>query len=118
MKKIYLTILAMLLIIQGQAFATQSIGLRFNRTGTTASSVSVSVVDANGTAISGASATMTSSHEFKGTGNAVTSSIICPNVNGNTSPTITLSFTISGVPAGFTFNKMELDIHALNGGNN
>ena len=117
MKKLYLTILATLLVAV-QAFATQSIGLRFNRTGTTASTVSVSVVDANGTAISGASATMTSSHEFKGTGNAVTSSIICPNVNGNTSPTITLSFTISGVPAGFAFDKVGLDIHALNGGSN
>ena len=99
MKKIYLTILAMLLVITGQAFAAQSIGLRFNRTGTNASSVTISVVDESGTAVSGAQATMTSSHDFKGTGNAVTSSIICPNVNGNSSPTITLTFTISGVPA-------------------
>ena len=118
MKKLYLTILAMLLIMTGQAFAAQSVGLKFNRTGTNASSVTISVVDENGTAISGASATMTSSHEFKGTGNAVTSSIICPNVNGNTSPTITLTFTISGVPTGFAFNKVGLDIHALNGGSN
>ena len=117
MKKIYLTILATLLVAV-QAFATQSIGLRFNRTGTTASTVSVSVVDANGAAISGASATMTSTHNFKGTQNAVTSTIVCPDANANTSPTITLTFNISGVPEGFTFNKMELDIHALNGGNN
>lgn len=118
MKKLYFTILAMLLVITGQAFAAQSIGLRFNRTGTDASSVTISVVDENGTAISGASATMTSSHDLKGTSNAVTSSIICPNANGNTSPNITLSFTISGVPAGFTFDKVGLDIHALNGGSN
>ena len=118
MKKLYLTILAMLLVMTGQAFAAQSVGLKFNRTGTNASSVTISVVDENGAAISGAAATMTSSHDFKGTGNAVTSSIICPNVNGNTTPTINLEFTISGVPAGFTFNKVGLDIHALNGGSN
>ena len=118
MKKLYLTILAMLLILSGQAFAAQSVGLKFNRTGTNAQSVTISVVDENGTAIEGASATMTSTHEFKGTGNAVTNSIICPNANANTSPTITLEFTINGVPAGFTFDKVGLDIHALNGGSN
>ncbi|MBO5865788.1 MAG: hypothetical protein J6Q73_07055, partial [Bacteroidaceae bacterium] len=117
MKKLHLTILTMLLVVS-HTFAAQSIGLKFNRTGTGASTVAISVVDENGTAIDGAEATMTSTHEFKGTGNAVTSSIICPNVNGNTSPTITLGFTISGVPAGFTFDRIGLDIHALNGGSN
>ena len=117
MKKIYLTILTMLLIVS-KTFAAQSIGLKFNRTGTSTSTVAISVVDENGAAIDGAEATMTSTHEFKGTGNAVTSSIICPNVNGNTNPTITLAFTITGVPAGFTFDKIGLDIHALNGGSN
>lgn len=118
MKKLYLTILTLLLLVSQQALAAQSVSLRFNRTGTDASSVTISVVDENGAAISGASATMTSSHEFKGTVNAVTNSIICPNVNANTSPTITLSFTISGVPTGFSFNKVGLYVHALNGGSN
>ena len=118
MKKLYLTIFAMLLIFSGQALAAQSIGLKFNRTGTAASTVTISVVDENGTAIDGASATITSSHEFKETSNAVTATILCPNVNGNAGPTIDLTFTISGVPAGFKFNKLGLDIHALNGGSN
>ncbi len=116
MKKLYLTILAMLLVVSGQAFAAQSIGLKFNRTGTNASTVAISVVDESGAAISGASAAMTSTHEFKGTGSSITNAILCPNVNGNSNPTIDLVFTISGVPAGFTFNAIGLDIHALNSG--
>lgn len=98
--------------------ANDIISLHFNRTGTDASSVAVLVKDGEGRAIEGAEATLISSHGLKATGNAVTSSIVCPNVNGNTSPTIALILQVSGLPEGFTFNNMGLDIHALNGGSN
>lgn len=115
MKKLTLTIFTMLLLAV-QPILAESISLRFNRTGTDAQSVTVSVVDGNGTAVSGASATVTTSHNFKGTSNAITNGILCPDVNGTTGPTIELAFTINGLPSGFTFNKAGLDIHALNGG--
>lgn len=116
MKRIYTTIVTLFLFAAMQTFAVESVKLSFTRTGTDASSVTISVTDENGTPIEGASASLTSSHEFKGTGSAVTESIICPNVNGNTSPTIKLSFTITGVEQGFKFNNIGAHIHALNGG--
>lgn len=96
----------------------ETISLKFNRTGTDAQSVTVSVADATGATIQGASATLTASHSLKGTGNAVTQAIVCPNVNANTSPSIILTLTVNGLPAGFSFNRIGLDIHALNGGSN
>ena len=98
--------------------ANDVISLHFNRTGTEASSVAVLVKDGEGRAIEGAEATFTSSHSLKATGNAVTSAIVCPNVNGNASPAIQLTLQVTGLPEGFTFNNMGLDIHALNGGSN
>ena len=74
------------------------ISLRFSRSATAASSVKVSVCDAAGKSIDGATASLTSSYAFKATGNAVTAAMLCPNVNGNTSPTITLTFKIDGLP--------------------
>lgn len=118
MKRIYLTILTLLLMAVQPIMAVSGIGLKFNRTGTDASSVSITVVDENGTAIEGATAVVTTSHAFKATANNVTGSILCPNINANTNPNIELAFTINGVPAGFTFDKVGLDIHALNGGSN
>ncbi len=118
MKKIYLTILTLLIMATQPIMAVSGIGLKFNRTGTNASSVAITVVDGNGAVIDGAAATVTSSHDFKATGNAITSAILCPDINANTNPNIELAFTISGVPAGFTFNKLGLDVHALNGGSN
>ena len=117
MKKI-LTSAALLLVGLMSAAANDIVSLKFDRTGTDAQSVTVSVVDGEGNAIQGASATLTSNQSFKGTGNAVTSSILCPNVNANTNPTITMTFTVEGLPEGYTFNKLGLDIHALNGGSN
>ena len=112
-----LTLLWLLLASVATSFAAEDVvRLQFNRTGTNAESVTVNVLDAQGNAISGATATLTSSHNLKGTGNAVTEAIVCPDVNGNTSPTIQLSFTVKGLPADFSFNKLGLHIHALNGG--
>ena len=82
--------------------------------------LAVSVVDENGEAIDGASATLVStSHNFKGTAGNVTESILCPNVNANAnpSPTIVLKFKVTGLNEFYTFNKLDLHIHALNGSN-
>ncbi len=118
MKRLYLTILTLLVMAAQPIMAVSGIGLKFNRTGTESSSVTVTVVDENGTAINGATATVATSHSFKATSNAVTGAILCPDINANTNPTIDLTFSINGVPSGFTFDKIGLDIHALNGGSN
>ena len=98
--------------------ASDVVRLQFNRTGTEAQSVAVTVTDGAGNAISGATASLTASHTLKGTAGAINAGIVCPNVNGNTSPTIELTFTIEGLPQTFAFNQVGLDIHALNGGSN
>ena len=95
--------------------ASDVVRLQFDRTGTEAQSVSVTVTDGAGNAISGATASLTASHALKGTAGAINAGIVCPNVNGNTSPTIELTFTIEGLPQTFAFNQVGLDIHALNG---
>lgn len=118
MKKLYFTLLAILAIGVQSSMAANKIGLTFNRTGTDAASVAISVVDENGNPIDGASATLESSHEFKPSANAIDESIVCPNANANTGPTIELTVSISGLPEGFTFGTIGLDIHALNGGSN
>ena len=117
MKRV-LTIAALFFAFTGIQASENVVSLKFNRIGTDAASVAVSVTDAEGTAIDGATATLTSSHTLKATGNAVTESIVCPNVNANTNPTIELTLQVNGLPAGFTFNNIGLDIHALNGGSN
>lgn len=116
MKKLYLLLIAF--AFATIATATESIRLTFSRGGTNANSVAITIADENGTAIEGATATLASSHAFKGTDNAVTAAIICPDVNGSTGPTIELTFSLSGLPEGFTFNRIGTHIHALNGGSN
>lgn len=116
MKKLLFTLFSLFILVLQPISAQQSISLKFNRTGSNASDVAVSIVDANGNAIEGVTASLASSHSLKETSNAVTSSIVCPNVNANTSPTIELTFTVTGIPNGYTFNKIAFDIHALNGG--
>ncbi|MDE5912777.1 MAG: hypothetical protein K2G81_03950, partial [Muribaculaceae bacterium] len=94
------------------ANSAEPVTLTFNRTGATASNVTVTVNGAPG-----ASAELTSmSHSMKTSGSAISSAILCPDINGNTSPTITFQLTVSGLPADFSFNNVGLDIHALNGG--
>ena len=115
MKKILLSLVLLLACLGGWA---QNIArLTFTRTGTDASSVAVSVVDENGEAIEGASATLVStSHNFKGTAGNVTESILCPDVNGSTSPSIVLEFKVTGLNEFYTFNELGLHIHALKSG--
>ncbi|MBR5893312.1 MAG: T9SS type A sorting domain-containing protein [Bacteroidaceae bacterium] len=118
MKKLYLFLLAIITMGAQAVKANETIGLSFNRTGTNATSVTIAVTGKNGTAINGAQATISSSHSFKGTSNAVTPQILCPDANGNSSPTIEIGIQITGVPEGFSFGQMALDLHALNGGSN
>lgn len=118
MKKNYLIFIMLFALCIQQAVATSGITLTFNRTGTSANSVTVNVLDESGESISGASATFTSSHDLRPTAGAITSGIICPNINANTSPEIKLTVTIEGMSEGFSYNKVNLDIHALNGGSN
>ncbi len=90
----------------GLANAAEPLNLTFSRTGNDAASVTVTAD------IAGVNASLTSvSHPLKPVGN----STICADVNGNSSPTIVMKFSIAGFPAGWTFNKIGLDIHALNG---
>ncbi|MBE6291088.1 MAG: hypothetical protein E7091_01530 [Bacteroidales bacterium] len=117
--KTYLVIFACSLMNCVSVWASDEIiSLKFNRTGTDAQSVEVVVTDGMGTTLQGITATLASSHNLKATAAAVTPSIVCPNVNANMGPTIELILTIEGLPEGFAFNRIGLDIHALNGGNN
>ena len=117
MKKIIISTMLLLVGLMSAA-ANDIVSLKFNRTGTDAASVAVSVVDGEGNAIEGASASLTSvSPALRGTAGSITSSILCPNANANTSPTITMTFTVAGLPEGYTFDKLGLHIHALNGSN-
>lgn len=91
------------------------IGIKFERTGINAASVKVKVIDAEGQPIEGVTASLTSSHNFKNAGAGITNAVICPDVNGSSSPTINLTINIEGLPESISFDKMGLDIHALNG---
>lgn len=117
MKKILLSLVLLLACVG--AWAQNIAKLTFSRTGTEASSVAVSVVDESGVAIEGASATLVStSHKFKETAGNVTASVLCPDVNANTNPTIELKFKVTGLSEFYTFNKLGLHIHALNSAGN
>lgn len=100
------------------AMAYEKIGLSFSRTGSDASSVTVNVVDQNGKPIDGVAASVSSSHTFKTTGNAVSGNLLCFDVNGNTSPTITFSVALNGLKEPIDFDIVGMDIHALNGQGN
>ena len=95
------------------------VSLTFQRTGTTAESVKVQVRNAHGQPLNGVTASVVStSHDFKSSGNAITEAIVCPNVNATSNPTIDLVFKISGLAEATLFNALDLDIHALNNAGN
>lgn len=117
MQKRLLFSFLLLLLTAGlcRAAGEGKIGIKFERSGTNAAGVAVKVVDAEGHPIEGLTTSLASSHSLKGNGTAVTGGMICPDVNGSSSPTINLTVSISGLPAALSFDKMGLDIHALNG---
>ena len=82
-----------------------SVTLSFVRTGNNTATVNVSGLE-------GVTAEMTSvSHSFKEACNEIS---LCPDVNANTSPTIVFEFTVTGMPADFTFNQVGFKTHAYN----
>lgn len=119
-RKLFHIFSSLLLLTTGicSSSAQSKIGLKFMRTGTDASSISTLVLDENGRTIKGATATITSSHTFKDTGGAITSNILCPNVNATASPLVIMTISISGLPAAVSFNEIGLNIHALNASGN
>lgn len=50
------------------------------------------------------------------TGGSIASSVLCPNVNGDTDPTFIFTLTYTGLPAGAAYDNVALDVHAFNGG--
>lgn len=92
--------------------AASSLALTFNRAGTDAASVTVTTTGIDGVSATLTSITPTPLAEF-GT------SAICASVNANTNPTIVYEFSITGLPADFTFNQLYFKTHAFNasGGN-
>ena len=94
--------------------AYDKIGISFQRTGTGATSVATTVVDETGAPIEGSNATITSSHNFKATAASVTSNMLCFDVNGNSSPTITFTLTLTGLKESIAFSEVGVDVHALN----
>ena len=107
MKKSFLLGLLALTWIFTTASAADRVTLTFNRIGTGATDFTVAV-----RGVAGATATVSkSSHALMGLSD---NTIICPNVNGNSSPTINLELEITGLPEGFKFNAAGLYIHAFN----
>mgnify|MGYP002746932903 CR=1 FL=1 len=95
-----------IVLTAGLANAAEPLNLTFSRTGNDAASVTVTAD------VDGVNASLTSvSHSLKAFG----STALCPDANGNTSPTIVMTFSIADLPAGWSFNKVGLDIHAFNG---
>ncbi len=85
--------------------ASPSVTLSFVRTGAKAATVNVAGID-------GVTAEMTSvSHSFKEACNEIS---LCPDVNGNSNPTIVFEFSVTGLPADFTFNQVGFKTHAYN----
>lgn len=96
--------------------AYDTVTLTFSRTGSDASSVTVAVTDpATGSPVNGVTATVTTlSHTMKTSGSGITGSVLCPDVNATTSPTINLGLDITGLPSSFKIASIALDLHALN----
>ena len=118
MKNFLRTSLCCLLLALAATLRAQTpsgLSVTFNRTGANGASVAVSVGDLAGHAVSGATGTLALSHDMKTSGTNITSGILCPNANGNASPTIVFTLSLSGLPADFAFDGIGLDIHALNG---
>ena len=115
MRKILLSILLCTFAVATWA-QTTAVKLSFTRNG---QDVTVAVNDQEGNAIPGASATVVlsgSTSTWKSNGELATqTNIICPDVNANANPTITMTFTINGLSR-LMANQLSLDIHAMNGG--
>ncbi len=114
-------LLSLLLLVCGVvANAQDYYSLTFTRTGTRTADVKVTT-NGGSDAVAGVTATMTEINYDFTTGSGASSvlkshsEILCPGVNATNNPTITMTFEVTGLPSDFVFDRMGLDIHALNG---
>ncbi|MDY2779310.1 MAG: GEVED domain-containing protein [Alloprevotella sp.] len=108
--RLFLALCALWLALPGMR-AGNGLVLTFNHDGT---NIAVNVADSAGQALDGVTATATCSEAIKAVGGSITSGIVCPNVNGSSSPTINITVTVSGLTTPVVYNNIGLDIHALN----
>lgn len=126
MKKIKLLSAMLLLSAVAMAADYTGIQLTFNRTGTDAASVGVTVGDQDGNALSGVAATLESTSFgtlMTGSAEALTSgSVLAPangsgytSINTTAGAEITYLFKVTGLDASFSFDKADIDVYAMNG---
>lgn len=110
MKKLLLTTLSLAAIMSANA---ERLELTFNRTGATAEDVTVSASGIEGAEISAELVSI--SHNMMTSGDNITATILCPNINANTNPAPTIEFLlkITGLE-NFEYNVAGVHIHALN----
>ena len=88
--------------------------ISFDRSGTTATQVKMNFINAEGDPVKVESGKVTSSHKFRATRKDVKNTILCPNVNGSSGPTIRMTFDLS-LQNALQFEEVGLDLHALSG---
>lgn len=98
------------------ASAVTNLNATFSNTGTswTGVNISVAATDADGNAVSGVTATVTGNTAPKTVSQPGTNCIVI-NKNSKDMSNEPLNFTISGLPAGSKFNRINLPMYAING---
>ncbi|MCQ2293130.1 MAG: zinc ribbon domain-containing protein [Bacteroidaceae bacterium] len=98
------------------ASAVTNLNATFSNTGTSWAGVNISVAatDADGNAVSGVTATVTGNTAPKTVSQPGTNCIVI-NKNSKDMSNEPLNFTISGLPAGSKFNRINLPMYAING---
>ncbi|MBQ0164842.1 MAG: zinc ribbon domain-containing protein [Bacteroidales bacterium] len=98
------------------ASAVTNLNATFSNTGTswTGVNISVAATDADGHAVSGVTATVTGNTAPKTVSQPGTNCIVI-NKNSKDMSNEPLNFTISGLPAGSKFNRINLPMYAING---
>ncbi len=95
--------------------------LTFNRTGSDAASVQVSVADQDGNAVEGAAATLVSTSfaalKTSGAAAITNGSVLAPDSYANdANAQICYLFCITGLPSTFSFDSADIDVYALTAG--
>ena len=98
------------------ASAVTNLNATFSNTGTSWAGVNISVAatDADGNAVSGVTATVTGNTAPKTVSEPGTNCIVI-NKNSKDMSNEPLNFTISGLPEGSKFNRINLPMYAING---
>ena len=127
MRKFTLLIASLFITIGAMAQETtpETLKLKFARTGTAVNTVTVNATNGAGEAIEGVNATLTgltingiggSFMTTKGSSNK--EDILTPDANATATPTIVMTFNVTGLPSSIEISQMDLDIHALNSSGN